>query len=1266
MCRKLIVWVIVVLVMGLLGPGSGDAAGADPGLTVWYKLDESAGLNANDSSMYNRDGTLYQWPEDAGFTPGWVPDGGQFGGCLVFYDDTHIIIPKTALSTVTNGITVSLWLKDAWRLGFNYVFDAGTSQEETEGFRVMALIGTAPDAQVLWRAGNDSNDTLRWDLDGGNVQDLEGWHQWTFVKDEVAGNIRIYFDGSLAESDDAVDNTLSTVLPTKLADTDFDFRIGSRNKQMNDLEGTVDEFVVYDRALSDAEVERLYYTGGDMDREIAWKPSPAHRGQNLCPDVSLSWSPGDSAFMHDIYFGTDRDNVENATAISAEYRTTQGPNSYDAGALETLNPGVTYYWRIDEISGVITKGDVWEFTINDGNAFDPDPEDGETWVLKESLLSWSAGCSAVSHRVYFSADLSDVESRDPAAYLGETGSTSIDPCAGDLEYLTDYYWVVDEVNGVTTWSGQVWSFQTENAVTDPNFLLWYRLDESEGYEASDSSDYLRHAYVRMRDFLIDGTVPPWTPDEGRWGGSLGFDDDTAIWVPPTTLNKLSDAVTIVTWIQDGSNWALQANGGDSQLTVKFESGVTWRAGNDTNDVLTMDGSPSGWNHYAFVKDETKGNIQIYFNGELAESDDVVDNTLIGIRSKPFKIGGRTGGPMDFIGARMDEFMVYDRALTAAEVFRQYYSGGPVGALGQAWMPYPSDGATEVAREVVLGWKPGDYTVTRDVYLGTAWADVNDADTTTVGIFRGNQEANEYDPPGELEFDTVYYWRVDEINEPNIWKGRVWSFRSANFLVVDDMESYSAIPSSGEEIYDTWDDGFVNWTGSQLALEYGVDAIVRSGGQSMKLGYNNSVAYYKYSEIDANSAGGQPGNLAIGKDWTSLDVKSFTLFFYGQASNDSTEQLYAALEDTPGHIVVVDYGVYGEDLSDIAEEEWHEFNIDLEDVNQAGVDIKDVNKVRIGFGDRDNPTVGGSGLVFFDDIRLYRLRCAPWIVKPVADLSDNCIVDWADVMMMAEHWLRTDFVLDTINPGTTGLVGHWTLDGDAMDSSSYANHGTVTGDYTWVADHNDGLALALTEGICKVPDAEHLRPPAQVSASAWINYSVDQGASPRIVVKGADNHEAYCIELSGNDSLRFYVRDTSGTSYNADSPDDVFDLGEWVHAAGTYDGSLVKCYVNGQVVGDNYEAVAIALSQDTNDLGIGNRPDGEERQFRGSVDEVRVYSRALSAAEVAWLATDGTGYVELTSPANLYDKEATGQRAVNFRDYAVLMDTWLEEELWPAN
>ncbi|MHC4646153.1 MAG: LamG domain-containing protein, partial [Planctomycetota bacterium] len=438
MFRKPILLALVVLAMGLAGPVQREAA-ADPNLVLWYKLDAPSGAFVQDDSGYNHHGDIETWPDELPIN--WEPDGGHDGGCLVFFDDTRINVPKSALDKVSDSITISLWLKDAWRVGQNWTFDAATGWEEP--FRITAAIGTAPDSEVLWQAGGDVNDTVRWD--GGNVQDLEGWHLWTFVKDEVADNIRIYMDGVPAASKSSVDDTLADVLPVELVKEGFVFRVGASSSHYNHLKGKVDEFRVYDRALSDDEVVRVYYTGGDT--EVAWKPSPVDGTEDLCDDVVLSWTPGDSAIMHDIYFGTDRDNVENATAISPEYRTTQGPNSYDAGALETLNPGVTYYWRIDEISGVVTKGDVWEFAINDGSAFDPAPGDGEQAVLKETILSWSAGCSAVSHRVYFSTDLDDVEGREAAAYLGETGTTSIDPCAGDLDYLTDYYWAVDEVNG---------------------------------------------------------------------------------------------------------------------------------------------------------------------------------------------------------------------------------------------------------------------------------------------------------------------------------------------------------------------------------------------------------------------------------------------------------------------------------------------------------------------------------------------------------------------------------------------------------------------------------------------------------------------------------------------------------------------------------------------------------------------------------------------------------------------------------------------------
>ncbi|MHC4501048.1 MAG: LamG-like jellyroll fold domain-containing protein [Planctomycetota bacterium] len=92
---------------------------------------------------------------------------------------------------------------------------------------------------------------------------------------------------------------------------------------------------------------------------------------------------------------------------------------------------------------------------------------------------------------------------------------------------------------------------------------------------------------------------------------------------------------------------------------------------------------------------------------------------------------------------------------------------------------------------------------------------------------------------------------------------------------------------------------------------------------------------------------------------------------------------------------------------------------------------------------------------------------------------------------------------------------------------------------------------------------------------------------------------------------------------------------------------------------------IRLSQDTTGLATGNRSDDTNRQFKGIIDEVRVYAYALSAGEVAWLATDGTGNVALRSEANLYDQEPEGEKAINLRDIALLIaEHWLEEKKWP--
>jgi len=102
------------------------------------------------------------------------------------------------------------------------------------------------------------------------------------------------------------------------------------------------------------------------------------------------------------------------------------------------------------------------------------------------------------------------------------------------------------------------------------------------------------------------------------------------------------------------------------------------------------------------------------------------------------------------------------------------------AAGIAKGPNPEDGVTDVPREVVLSWNPGEFANTHDVYFGTLFDDVNNAGRSDQrGVLAGQgQIAATYDPPGRLDFGQTYYWRIDEVNAPptsTIFKGDVWSF-----------------------------------------------------------------------------------------------------------------------------------------------------------------------------------------------------------------------------------------------------------------------------------------------------------------------------------------------------------------------------------------------------------------------------------------------------------------------------------------------------------
>ncbi len=575
---------------------------------------------------------------------------------------------------------------------------------------------------------------------------------------------------------------------------------------------------------------------------------------------------------------------------------------------------------------------------------------------------------------------------------------------------------------------------------------------------------------------------------------------------------------------------------------------------------------------------------------------------------------------------------------------------------RAYGPRPANLATEVTDTPTLRWKAGGKADKHSVYFGTDATGVADATTTSTGIYRGQQNlAATSHVPTEipLQWNTTYYWRIDEVNAAEVWKGNVWSFTTADYIIVDDFEDYT--DDVGSRIFQTWKDGWGysepapgypgNGTGSSVGYTqapFAEQNTVHGGGQSMPLAYDNTGAAGKsrYSETQREWASPQ--------NWARNNVKALTLYFYGAPAN-AVEQFYVALEDNAGHVKVVNHP----DPEAVQGAGWQEWNIEL--TQFAGVNLAAVKKMYIGLGNRTSPAAGGTGTIFIDDIRIYPSRCVPSIGKPAADLSGNCVVDAADVDILVNLWLDSGFQITPVNPGTTGLIAHYPFDGNTNDVVG-GHNGTVVGTPTYAAGKVS--QAILLNGVDQMVDVGSVgisgAAPRTVSGWAKSNSTVMPDWTNIFGFTGTDDANltarSFDIELRGG-QLQFCLH-----VYGWEDNILPLDL-EWHHLAATYDGTMIRWYGDGRYINSYERSGANALNtEDT--VHMGRRGDTGEATnfFPGKIDDVKIWNRALTAAEIAWLA----GYTSVFSiPADLRQ-----DNVIDFKDFAVLADSWLEQILWP--
>jgi hypothetical protein len=316
-----------------------------------------------------------------------------------------------------------------------------------------------------------------------------------------------------------------------------------------------------------------------------------------------------------------------------------------------------------------------------------------------------------------------------------------------------------------------------------------------------------------------------------------------------------------------------------------------------------------------------------------------------------------------------------------------------------------------APDINLVWHPGIFAVYHDVYFGTDFNEVNDMSTSGPDpndVYKGRQSEPNY-LASDLNICTTYYWRIDEVNDTNIWPGPVWSFTTG--LFIDDFERYDTTA----DMRRVWDTAFVPVRIPPSSLYCGTGATttgatlsLNTGIQAMQYDYNNTGLFEEDPEALMRFSEARLEYNTTGVDWTTGDSNILSISYIGSAGNSADptyDRMYVAIRDSTNHLGPI---IFNPDANAQKNTTWQEWQIPLSVLSGGTVDLTHDVNLLIGFGQRCNKkgtgTPGGAGRVWFDNIRLYQPNCNP-TYGLTADFTDDCKVDIYDVEVLNQEWLR---------------------------------------------------------------------------------------------------------------------------------------------------------------------------------------------------------------------------------------------------------------------
>jgi hypothetical protein len=204
--------------------------------------------------------------------------------------------------------------------------------------------------------------------------------------------------------------------------------------------------------------------------------------------------------------------------------------------------------------------------------------------------------------------------------------------------------------------------------------------------------------------------------------------------------------------------------------------------------------------------------------------------------------------------------------------------------------------------------------------------------------------------------------------------------------------------------------------------------------------------------------------------------------------------------------------------------------------------------------------------------------------------------------------------------TNGLIAYFPFNGNSNDASGYNNNGTKYGGITWVTDRkgnsNSACNFNGTDAYISVPNSQSLQLNTnQLTFALWFNCRTTGGNKLAAFLQknnATSDLPQYGFHLNPYNRINFGIMDNTN-SIQWISYDYSFQYNQWYFLALTWDGSTVKIYINNLLV--STQSLNKQMKADTHPLEIGRDVGGAIEWYDGILDDLRIYNRALSNAEI---------------------------------------------------